>query len=342
MRARSPLVDVRFATFLRALGAIALAWVWWRLWRWLLVFVLAAFLAVALDPAVQWLERRGLRRSYGAPLLMMVLVLILIGFVGVAGASLAQDTRVLATRLGEFRDTVMSRIPPEMQQAGSSLAPSGEWLTGAVNALIGGLAGIGVALVVTVFLLLDGRRTYHWLAAFVPAGSRPRLHKTADGARTVIAAYIRGNLITSLLSAMVTWIVLAMMQVPAALVLAVLAGILDVVPVVGFLLSAAPAILLGFAVSPAVALGVAAFYVLYNFVENYYIQPKVYGRELRLSDLVVMTAFLVGAELGGVLGAVIALPMAAMYPTVERIWFDRPGTTDTADEHERIQAQSAH
>ena len=75
-------------------------------------------------------------------------------------------------------------------------------------------------------------------------------------------------------------------------------------------------------------------------VENYYIQPKVYARELgELSDLAVIMALLVGGTLGGVLGALIALPVAAVYPSVERIWFDTPGDTDTADEHRRIQAQ---
>ena len=132
------------------------------------------------------------------------------------------------------------------------------------------------------------------------------------------------------------------LQVPAALLLALLAGILDFVPVVGFFLSAAPAIILGLTVSPAVAAGVAAFYVAYNMVENYYIQPKVYGRELELSDFAVITAFLVGGTLGGVLGALIALPVAAAYPSVERIWFDTPGDTDTVDEHRRIQAQPEH
>jgi predicted PurR-regulated permease PerM len=195
---------------------------------------------------------------------------------------------------------------------------------------------------VTVYLLLDGRRTYQWLVAFVPAGARPRVHETASCARGVIAAYIRGNLITSLLSAIFTWIALAAMQVPAALVLALLAGVLDMVPVVGFIVSAVPAVLLGLAVSPAVAVGVALFFLFYNIVENYYIQPKVYGDELGLSDLAVIAAFLVGAELGGVLGAVIALPIAAMYPAVERIWFDRPGTTDTVDEHRRVKAQPEH
>jgi predicted PurR-regulated permease PerM len=342
LRSQSRVIDISFATFLRALGAVALVWVWWRLWQWLLVFLLAAFIAIALDPAVLWLEKRGVRRSYGALLVAFSLVLVLAIFIAAAGASIAEQTRLLGDRVGEFRQAVLARIPPGMLQAGSSMAPAGESLTRAARAFGGGIAGIAVALIVTVYLLLDGRRTYRWLVAFVPAHSRSRVEATAVCARDVIAAYVRGNVITSVLCAAITWIALAALHVPAALVLALLAGILDFVPVVGFILSAAPAVLLAFAVSPMVALAVAIFYVLYNVVENYYIQPKVYGRELRLSDLAVITAFLVGAELGGVLGAVIALPIAAMYPAVERIWFDRSGETDTADEHRRIQAQPEH
>src|SRR5688572_16682036 len=114
MRSRSRVIDVSFATFLRALGAIALAWAWWRLWQWVLVFVLAAFLAVALDPAVQWLEKRGVRRSYAALLIALLLVLVLAGFIGASAASIAEQTRVLGNRVGEFRQAVVTRIPSEI------------------------------------------------------------------------------------------------------------------------------------------------------------------------------------------------------------------------------------
>jgi predicted PurR-regulated permease PerM len=342
MQSRPRVIDVSFATFLRALAAIALAVIWWTLWQWLLVFVLAAFLAVALDPAVQWLETRGVRRTYGALVIMALLVLLLAGFIAVSGASIAEQTRVLGSRVGEFRDAVMTRLPAQVQQAGSAIAPSGESLKRGAQAFAGGIGSIVLALVLTLYLLLDGRRTYEWLVAFAPAAQRPRVHETAACARVVVAAYVRGNVITSVISFVVTWIALAALRVPAAFVLALLAGLLDFVPVVGFILSAAPAVLLGFAVSPMVALAVALVYILYNVFENYYIQPKVYGRELRLSDLAVIAAFLAGAELGGVLGALIALPLAGLYPAVERIWFDRPGTTDTADEHRRVQARPEH
>jgi len=335
-------VDISFASFLRALVVIAVAWAWWRLWQWLLVFVVGAMMAVALDPAVRWLEARGLRRAYGAPLIVLSIVLAIGSFVVLAGGSLQTDARELGTRLREFRDTVMNGVPAELRQAAAAVAPPPAAIAAAARGFLGGLASVVVALVVTVYLLLDGRRTFHWLIAFVPARSRKQAFDTAECSRHVVAAYIRGNIITSAFAAVFTWIALVAMDVPAALLLALLAGILDVLPVVGFFLSAAPAIMLALTVSPAVAAGVAAVYVGYNMIENYYISPKVYGRELALSDFAVIVSFTVGATLGGVLGALIALPVAAAYPAVERIWFDRPGDKDTVDEHRRIESQPEH
>ena len=339
-RRRRFVIDISFATFLRALGVAALVWAWWLLWRWVLVFVVATFIAVALDPAVRWLEGHSVRRQYGAPLVVLTIALVVVGAIAISGAALAQDVLALKQELSDVRDSIVSRVPEPLRQAGSAIAPSESTITSVAGGLISGLVGVGVALVVTVYLLLDGRRTLAWLIAFVPARSRSRARETTECARQVIAAYIHGNLITSGLAAIATWIALVSMGVPAALLLALLAGLLDFVPVVGFFLSAAPAILLAATVSPMVALGVALFYVAYNLVENYYIQPKVYGREMELSALAVIAAFLVGGMLGGVLGALIALPLAAMYPAVERIWFDTPSQSDAVDEHQRIQATS--
>jgi predicted PurR-regulated permease PerM len=97
-----------------------------------------------------------------------------------------------------------------------------------------------------------------------------------------------------------------------ALLLAVLAGVFDFVPVLGFICSSVPAVLLGLSVSPAVGLAVAAVYAGYHLAENYYIGPKVYGNRLKLSNLAVIIAFAVGAEIGGVGGAAGAPPGGAL------------------------------
>jgi predicted PurR-regulated permease PerM len=130
-------------------------------------------------------------------------------------------------------------------------------------------------------------------------------------------------------------------HVPGALLLALLAGLFDFVPVLGFICSSVPAVLLALTVSPVVGLAVAALYVAYHLIENYYIGPKVYGDRLRLSNLAVILAFAVGAALGGIVGALLALPAAGIYPVVERVWLKEYLSRDAVEKHERIQRRHA-
>ena len=99
--------------------------------------------------------------------------------------------------------------------------------------------------------------------------------------------------------------------------------------------------LLALTVSPAVAITVAALYVGYHALANYWIGPKVYGGRLRLSNLAVILAFAVGAEIGGIVGALLALPIAAMYPVVENVWLKEYLGRDAVETHRRIERRGA-
>jgi predicted PurR-regulated permease PerM len=229
-----------------------------------------------------------------------------------------------------------------LPSVGEATSRFGTYFVTLGRAAASGVLSIAVALVLTVYLLLDGRRTYEWIVAFAPRGRRLRVQRTAEATRRAIVAYVRGNVATSVLTTIATFAVLWALGVPAPLLLSVLAGVFDFVPVVGILVSLVPAAVLAATVSPAVLVAVIAFYLLYNAVENYYIAPKVYGHELRLSDLAVIGAFAVGAELGGVVGALVALPLAAVYPVVEQEWLvDRLGR-DVVDDHRRIEQTKEH
>jgi len=100
--------------------------------------------------------------------------------------------------------------------------------------------------------------------------------------------------------------------------------------------------LLALTVSGTTAIAVAALYVGYHLLENYLIAPKVYGDHLCLSDVAVLLAFAVGAQLGGVIGALVALPIAAAYPAVERIWLTPYLSDDVAEEHARVSQEADH
>ena len=155
-------------------------------------------------------------------------------------------------------------------------------------------------------------------------------------------AYVRGNAATSALAAVVAYIFLLIAGVPAPLLLALLTGLFDFVPVIGVFLTAIPMVLLALTVSTWVAIATAAFNALYNTVETYYITPKVYGNQLRLSSLAVILAFAIGGELGGVIGALVALPIAAMYPTIEKIWLADRLAPEVVADHRRIERSEEH
>jgi predicted PurR-regulated permease PerM len=338
-------IDVSGATIARVLATCAGVWLWLRLWHWVLLLIVAAFLAVGLEPIVSWLDAHRVRRGYGAPLTILVILLILVGFGYFAGASLKDQAHLLGDRLKATQNDLSERLPPQISallphmddggSIGSALIPLG-------RALATGLLSIGIAFILALYFLLDGRRTFEWFVAFAPPPHRERVRQTAIEARQAVRAYVRGNAVTSVLAAVFMYLGFLVLKVPAALLLALLVGILDFIPVVGFILSVVPAVLLALTVSAWTAVVVAALYVVYHSIENYYIAPMVYGQQLRLSSLAVIGAFAVGAELAGVVGALIALPFAAMYPTIERMWLRDSVGEATVRDHRRIEETDTH
>jgi predicted PurR-regulated permease PerM len=340
------IVDISGRSIIRVLVTAVLVWLWLRLWQWVLLFVVAIFLTLALEPLVKWLEDKGLRRSYGASLVVLALAAMMSAFVYFAGASLVEQARMVGGRLSEFQQSISQRIPAQLTQlmpkgetAGSQI---GAYITQLGSALMNGLLSVGIAFILTVYLLVDGRRTYEWLIAFVPRRRRDRVQETAVEARNAVVAYMRGNFITSVIAGVFTYVMLIAFGVPAALFMALLTAVCDFIPVLGFFISTIPTVALAFTVSAWTAVIVAALCVLYNVAETYYISPKVYGRALQLSSLAVIGAFAVGAELGGVVGALIALPIAAMYPTIESIWLVNRVGPEAVEEHRRIEQSEEH
>ena len=338
-------VDVTWRTLWKVLAAAVLVWLWLRLWSWILLLTVAMFMAIGLDPVVEWLDRRGLRRTYAAPLVVLLLAALLVLFAYFAGAELVAQSRLLGGRVSDLRAQVEAQLPAfatEMISGGSGSSQLEGRISGLGRSLLSGITSIGVALVLTVYFLLDGRRTYEWLVAFAPAGRRARVRQTAREGRIAVLAYVRGNVLTSLVAGVCAYIFLIVLGVPAALLLALLTFIFDFIPVIGVFLTAIPMVLLALTVSPWVGVATAIFNVVYNALETYYISPKIYGNQLRLSSLAVILGFIVGAELGGVVGALVALPLIALYPTVENLWLRERLAPEVVEDHRRIENTTEH
>jgi len=242
-----------------------------------------------------------------------------------------------------LEQTVASRFPflaPYVKDLRGGPPPELKvWLTRGVIAgkyAIEGITAVIFVLVLALYLLIEGRTAFEWLISLAPKSKRPRLRQTAEEMSDVVLAYMRGQAITCFLCAGWAYLVLILLRVPAALPLAVIAFVADLLPVVGTIAMTVPAVLMALTLGPVKALLVFAGYMLYHFIESYFIVPRVYGKQMRLSTLTVLLAIMIGGALQGAVGAILILPFVAAYPIVERLWLREKLPEDTVERHEEL------
>jgi predicted PurR-regulated permease PerM len=339
-------MDIPWTTIAKVLAAAALVWVWLTLVQLVLVLIVAVLLAVTLNPVVDWFERHGWPR-WGAAALIFVALLTTTGLFGwFTWTSVTAQASFATAHVSDFEHQALDKLPTWVRQAaglsgGEGVTSSlGVWTLrlgrSAISAAVVSLLG----LILTMYLVVEAHTTSEWLLAFVPKAKRGRAEQTIAEAQRVILAYVAGNVLTSIMATAFVFVLLSVLKVPAALLLALVAGVFDFVPVIGFIASSIFAVAMALTVSSSAALLVAGLYVAYHMVENYLISPWAYGDRLKLSNVAVILAFAAGAELAGVIGALIALPVAAAYPAIERIWLREQLPDDTVREHQHLKAES--
>jgi predicted PurR-regulated permease PerM len=340
-------LEIPWRTIFKLMAAAALIWLWLTLESLVLVLIVALLLAVTLNPLVEWFEGRGLPRWAASVAVGLMVLAAVGGFLWLTWASLSDQARYAVQYLNNVEGDVIGKLPAWVRDA-IGIQNQGEmrsWIApvamrvgqSASSALVVTLLGF----VLTLYLLIEGHTTRDWLVAFVPRSRRGKVEQTFVECERVIFAYVAGNVILSVIAFTCTLIALWLLKVPAALLLAVVAGVSDFLPVVGFLLGAIPTILIALTVSVPTAIIVAGFYIAYNTVETYVLGPWAYGDRLKLSNVAVILAFVIGAEIAGVIGALIALPVAAIYPAIERIWLREQLAEDTVREHKAIEQNGA-
>lgn len=313
----------------------------------LLLVFLALFLAVTLHAFVEWLDGKGLK--HWASLLLVIGGLLTVLGVGVAliVPALVEQGATFSRNFPKVREELLLHLPLggavrqniEHMLDSSNWVEANTWLDHFMSAgsvALGGISEMILLLVISLYLLIDGSQTYEWLLAFFSPLKRAKLRLTSEEISRVIFGYVSGQVITSAIVTVFTFVVLTWLHVPAALTLSILAGILDILPILGFIISTVPAFLLALSVSPQTAVMVLILYVIFHAIENYYIVPTVYGKNLRLSTLTVLLGLLAGTLLAGIPGALAALPVIASYEAIERIWL-KPFLRDgVAEKHEML------
>ena len=339
-------LHIPWTTLLKVTVAVALVAVLVRIWYILTLVLIAIIVAVGLQPAVAWLERRRWPRWAAASVVVFLLVAGVVVFFAVTWQSIYGQAEDLGQHLKGIEQQIADHLPAPIamvlqRSTGLNTSMIAGYAVTLGRSVLGAVAAFVLASILVLYLLIEANQTYRWIRGFVPAELRPRFDRTASGARDVASAYIVANFVTSVLAGLYSFAWLAALGVPAALVLAVLAFVCDFIPILGFFIACAPAMVMAATKSVTLSLAMIPIYGAYHFLENYFIGPKIYGGRLRLSNVAVLVAFAIGAELGGVVGALLAMPIAATYPTIEKLWLRDQLGDDVVAEHEAVRRRAS-
>jgi predicted PurR-regulated permease PerM len=333
-------VDFRTRTIVRTLlivvaiaAALEILWIARHVVSWMLI---ALFLALALDPLVRLIERRG-RISRGPAIGVAYLFVIAVavgigwsfvpklvdevnGFVQALPDYVHQLTHGRG-RLGflESKYHIVEKVREQVNKGGASriLGLSGTAVS-ITKSVISIVAATVTIVFLTFFMLLEGRAWMERIYSLLPDASRPRWRRVGEDVYRTVGGYVTGNILISVIAGVSITIVLLIMGVPYAVALGLVVAFLDLIPLAGATIAGIIVALVAFIHSVPAGIVVVIFFVVYQQIENHVIQPVVYGRTVALSPLTVLVSVLVGAELAGILGALAAIPIAGALQVVLR------------------------
>ena len=352
-RKPSTRIEIAPRTLIWILGLIGAVWIGFQLWSVMVVFVIAVMFAATLEPFVEWLEKRKVRRGRALILIFTALALIIIAVMLLTVPPLISQLLHLIEDLPAEKKKLLAFVQQykwAKPLADSIKAMPIEQVTSrAGQALLGyssdvlTLAGYGVTTTfLAIYLLADPIRAMGVLYAIVPRHHHVKLARILIELKVIVGGYMRGQLITSIAITLFMFGLLSIFRVDDALAIAMFAGLTDIIPFVGGYIASAPAVIAVNGSGAAAMIGVAALCMLYQEFESRILVPRVYGRVLRLSPAIVLLALLVGGTLMGILGALLALPIAAGIQMVAReLRVELPGEEPETSEAMRRRDEKA-
>jgi predicted PurR-regulated permease PerM len=317
-------------------------YVLWLIRGVILVLFMSVFLAVALGPAVDFYQRRlRLRRAAAIGVTYITLGLIATVIALLVVPPIVEQSSKFIENVPEYvadlRDNQTIRdydekydITPKLEEEAAKLperfGDAASTLQSIVIGVVSAVFTIVTVLVLAFFLLLDGRRVVDWFERELGPRRGPRVREVADDVYRSVGGYVAGAVSISLIAGAATYLMLTILAVPFAVPLAVLAAFFSLIPLVGATIAGviiAIVAALG-ADFPTDAIAWSVFFIVYQQVENNLIQPQIFRRTVALHPVLVIVAILVGASLLGVVGALLAIPIAgAIQIIVKDVWRER-------------------
>jgi predicted PurR-regulated permease PerM len=301
----------------------------------LVMVVFAVVIASAISPAVQWLQERGLPRAFAVFLIYIALFLGLAGILFILIRPLAGELQNLSETLPAYFDRIsltveeastgsqayqelLNRVQEYLSQVSGTLQSTASNIFAALARLFGGITSAVIVLVLSFYLAAQERGIAMFVRSVTPVRHQSYILNLWARAQMKMGRWVRGQAILSLIVGLLVFIGLTIFGIRFSLLLALLAALFEIIPFVGPILAAIPAVALALLKSPVVALWTVLVYVIVQQLENAILAPKIMQRAVGLNPVIVILSLLIGGQLLGVAGIIIAVPVAAVAAEILR------------------------
>jgi predicted PurR-regulated permease PerM len=341
-------VSLSIRTILLVAGVVAAAWALASIASVLLVILVSAFSIAVLSPVVSVIERRlAWSRRLSCAVLVLAIVIVIGGLALVVVRAIADAVREFSDDLPGIVEEARRSDLGSFINGGShsldTLAQHAGEITRGVAKVSGGVVDVGVSAVgavtlvfsvlfLTLFGLIDESRLRGWIGGLLHRGERDRFLQVTDRIVQTTSRYMLGNLAISVICGTVYGVTAAILGVPYALALAVIAGILDLIPSIGATIAGIVVSIVALSVGLGALIAFLIVMVVYQQIENYVLQPAIIGKAARISGFTVLASVLAFGALLGLIGAIIAVPIAAgLQIVVEELTAPRRARITAAD-----------
>jgi predicted PurR-regulated permease PerM len=339
--AEERIIRIRPSTVLAVLGLtfgfLLLLYVTWISRQVLTWIIVAIFLTLALNPAVEAFERRGLRRGIATAVTSLLALGVMVAAGSLFIPTLVNEATGFADELPDYVNDVSEGRGPlgelveryeidervrDAVQGGnaSSVLGFSDTALAITQSVITFIVAVVTIAFMTFFMLLEGPRWMERFYGLLPESSQEKWREIGGDIYKTVGGYVTGNLLISVIAGVSSTIVLLILDVPYAVALGLLVAILDLIPLAGATLAAIILTTVAFLTSIPAGIIVLAFMIVYQQIENHLLQPLVYSRTVRLSPLAILVSVLIGAKIAGILGALAAIPVAGTIQVLLMAW----------------------
>lgn len=305
----------------------------------LTILFISLILASALDPWVDWMQRKKIPRAIGAVLIYFILFSVLIISLYLIIPPIGNQIKELSQNFPEYIDKIVSsysglkefanqhgileQLEQNLGSIGANLEKAAGSLFSTVTGIFGSIISFFLVLIITFYMIVEENALRKIVWSVAPEKHQPYIMQLVMRMQKKIGLWLRGQLILSFIIFSLTFLGLSILGVEYALTLALIAGLTEFIPYLGPILAAIPAIFLSFTQSPMLAIFVLALYYIIQLVENNIIVPKLMQRVVGLNPIIIIVVLLIGFKIAGIIGAIMSIPVATAISVFLKDLFDK-------------------